>query len=196
MTSKLPQLSRLVIKLFELAGAGTASAAGAFLFSQIAQPGSPASAPLPPVQVVPPSVELVQVMRKENALLIEQMLKDREDGHRREAEASAPRTAPMPVSKPIKAAITRKESKPERASTAESKPRLEEPQLPANRPVFNIAAHPDTLESHATAPNSAETEVPATAARPRTFGWFGSSEPASDAPRPPMPVGDVQLRAM
>ena len=145
MASKLPHVSRLVTKLLELAGAGAASAAGAFLFSQIAQPALPSQPALPPVQVVPASTELVQVMRKENALLIEQILKD--DGHRRDAEVIVPRAAPTPAPKPIKTATARKEPKPERATTAESKARLEELQLPASRTVVNIAAHPDVREA-------------------------------------------------
>lgn len=196
MTSKLPHLSRLVTKLLELAGAGAASAAGAFLFSQLAQPVSPSQPALPPVQVVPASTELVQVMRKENALLIEQILK--EDGHRRDAEVIVPRAAPSPAPKPIKTATARKEPKPERAATAESKARLEELQLPASRTVVNIAAHPDVREARAAPSNSAEMEapVPAPAPRSRVSGWFSSPAQASDVPRPPMPVGDLQLRAM
>jgi hypothetical protein len=100
------------------------------------------------------------------------------------------------VSKPIKSSAARKEPKPERATAAEGKPRLEELQRPASRQVVNIAAHPDVHEPGAAVSNSVETEAPVLAPRPRVSGWFGSSAETSDVPRPPMPVGELQLRAM
>jgi hypothetical protein len=192
MTSRFPHLSRLVTKLLELAGAGAASAAGAFLFSQLAQPAAPQQI-LPPVQVVPASTELVQVMRKENALLVDQILK--EDGRRREAEANAPRAAQTPAPKPIKAATVRRESKPDRSTVLEGKARLEELQTPASRPLVNIAAQPEARPAPST---SANLETPAPAPQPRAFGWLRPAADATsgDVPRPPMPVGEVQLRAM
>jgi hypothetical protein len=194
MATKLPHLSRLVTRLIELGGAGLASAAGAFLFGQLAQPASP-SQPLPPVQIIPASAELVQVMRKENALLIEQLLK--EDGHRRDVEVVPSRPLSTIAPKPIKSVAPRREPKAEKPAIIESRARLEELQLPASRPLVNIAVQADARPIQPPSPNSTNGDVHAPAARPPVLGWFRSAgEGSAEVPRPPMPVGELQLRAM
>jgi hypothetical protein len=87
MFSKMPGI---LIKLVELAGAGLASAAGAFLFAQFTRPATPPPPQIVQIEQVPE--ELVRAVRSENAALIQELRKV-EIAKETASEAAPPRVA-------------------------------------------------------------------------------------------------------
>jgi hypothetical protein len=194
MPSKLPHLSKLMTKILELAGAGAASAAGAFLFGQIAAPIAASQSPTIEQKPVAVQAELVQA-RQENALLVQKILKDAVHRHDGEATNPNPKAASVVAPKPAKPTSVRREAKAERPVVADSKVRLEELQTPVNRPVVNVVMKGEARDVEPSSVASAAAEASVPASRWRIFGWFAPSS-GSNAPRPPMPVGELQARAM
>jgi hypothetical protein len=95
--SVLSKLPAVLGKLTELAGAGLASAAGAFLFAQLAKPVAP---PPPIVQIEPVQEELVRAVRSENAALIQELRKA--ETARETVTETSPRIASVAAPKPAK----------------------------------------------------------------------------------------------
>jgi hypothetical protein len=98
MLSKMPGV---LGKLAELAGAGLASAAGAYLFAQLARPATPPPLPSQIVQVEPVQEELVRAVRSENAALIQELLKA-ETAKAAASEPAPPRVAAVAPPKAAK----------------------------------------------------------------------------------------------
>jgi hypothetical protein len=94
--SVLSKMPGVLTKLAELTAAGLASAAGAFLFAQLAAPAAP-----PPqiVQIAPVQEQLVRAVRSENAVLIEELRKA-ETAKEAATETAAPRIASVAAAKP------------------------------------------------------------------------------------------------
>jgi hypothetical protein len=94
--SVLSKMPGVLTKLAELTAAGLASAAGAFLFAQLAAPATP-----PPqiVQIAPVQEQLVRAVRSENAVLIEELRKA-ETAKEAATETAAPHIASVAAAKP------------------------------------------------------------------------------------------------
>ena len=213
--SVLSKMPVVLGKLTELAGAGLASAAGAFLFAQLARPAAP---PPPIVQIEPVQQELVRAVRSENAALIQEL---------RKAEvAKEPDTPPR-----IASVAAPKPPKPNQVQASGRKPnadhggigvtdrkseRVSEADMMApDAKALDIAA-PTNGRAQPAAAASWFRFPPATRHRSRRLDLGHRSEPstgrgdslartaeadsdifriapsvAGAAPRPPMPVGEL-----
>jgi hypothetical protein len=215
MLNGLPSLSRMGIKALEIAGAGLTSALVAYLIGRFGAPAAP-TAPPPPavVQLAPADEEMMRSVRSDQAALLDQLRSDSQTRKTQsvlvvpQPQAAAPPdvSAANGAAKPAKSTppVARKEPKPERARTADAKPRVEavvEQPLQIQPP---IAAAADPTARNAGQP--AVTAVPATTPSPQpqtesklasAFKWLLPSRdhgpenvaPAS-VPRPPKAVGE------
>lgn len=215
--SKMPGV---FTKLAELAGAGLASAAGAFLFAQITRPATP-----PPPQIVqikPVQDDLVKAMRSENAALIEELRKA-EIGKEAATQAAVPRVAVVASPKPQKssqaASLGRQpkadhggmgldkslgaDKKNERVYEADTKAPMDERAQPAAAAPPLPASGPDP----ATAVADSTSAIDRRPAKASEFEWIARLKQIPDifraapavpsvAPRPPLPVGELDQGAM
>ena len=104
MRTRFTFLSRFAVKFVEVAGAGLASAACAYVFGQIERPQPPAA---PVVQVAPVSAERARMARDDRPLLGETGRKETDS--QPESAASQPESAaatPTTVSAPRLAKLT------------------------------------------------------------------------------------------
>jgi hypothetical protein len=209
--SVLAKMPGVLVKLAELAGAGLASAAGAYLFAQIGKPTPP---PAPIVQIEPVQAELVKAMRSENAALIEELRKAET------AKDAPPEAAPARIATAA-APKTTKTSPPPGAS---HKPAAERGGMAAERKgervyeadVIKTPPMDERTPSAAAAPlvlgpsiDPAPPRVDSTGPMDRSpagepkFLWLARLRRISDifrpapsasapsvVPRPPLPVGD------
>ena len=202
MRTRFTFLSRFAVKFVEVAGAGLASAACAYVFGQIERPQPPAA---PVVQMAPASVERARVARDDHPLLGETARK--ETGSQPESSAATPATvvAAPKLAKPIQAASPRRNQKSEQSPLAETKARSGEP-LAISRPsIASNAAKaagqsvraPVGYEGSA-ASNGAEEERPLLARLKQIPSWFlpENDRIFGDLPRPPMPVGEFVQSSM
>jgi hypothetical protein len=206
----VPRLSRFCSKILEIGGAGLASAIGAFLLSQIVTKPAP---DLPEARLVQPALgetEVIRVVRTEQAALLAEIRKISEPQAAPDpaAPAAPAKTAAAAPQKPVKPTPPRREAKQETARpvTAAYKAVVEEPVAiqpanvaantpakPASPPVVENAdlraAPPEASSGGRFRVLSALRQVP---------GWFlpDTDKLFSDAPRPPMPVGQFLSRAM
>lgn len=221
--SVLSRMPAVLAKLAELAVAGLASAAGAYLFGQFTKPAAPPPPPAQIVRIEPAQDELVRAVRSENAVLIEEL---RKAEAAKEAAEASPRTATVAAPKPPKASQAAGTShkpvadrgvsadrggvsadrKGERVNEAEAKA----PAAPVDERVQSAVAAPLVL---APGINPAPPSVDATSAvdqgpaREPELRWFARLRripeifrpaPAAPimAPRPPLPVGEFVQGAM
>jgi hypothetical protein len=190
-------------KVLELAGAGLASAIGAFLLSQIVSKPAPAPPAPQMVQIVPADAAMLSIVRSDQAALLAELHKVVGP------EVAAPRTstAPAAVSAPAKAAAA---APPKPAKTTQPVP-LPREKADAARPVTASykAATEEPLPILTVGAAAAAALPPASPASEggqfRVFStlkqipsWFvpDTDKLFSDAPRPPMPVGQLVSSAM
>jgi hypothetical protein len=211
-----PRLSGFCSKILEMLGAGLASAIGAFLLSQIVSKPEP----MPPeprmVQIVPADAETMRLVRSDQAALVAEIKKSEPQvpadttvmpPPAPAAKAAAPALPKLVKSAPAVAAP--REPKAEavhptpasyRAASVEPLPiqpataAATLPVRPASQPVVQDADPHATALAEASAGGrfrilSALRQVPS---------WFlpDTDKLFGDAPRPPMPVGQLLSRAM
>jgi len=215
MLGRFPHLSKLVIRILEIAGAGCASAVAASLLGAAHEPANP-PATVPPaiVRLAPTDEQMIRHVREENAALVEK-LRTATDAHSMgpgpgpgsAAAASGAPAAAATTPRPVKAASSpapRREQKPARVQSEaklEAKQRAPEPlaaqassPLPSQRVIS--AAGNDTRDERATSVASAPNEWPNTPTQVPSRLWSGASTSLRDAPRPPVGVGEFVSSAM
>ena len=211
MLKRFPYLSRFVIRVLEIGGAGCASALAASLIGTAHEPPR-ASVTMPPaiVRLAPADEQMIRHVRDESVVLVEK-LRTATDVHGT-AAASAPAASPAPAAapsaapaaKPVKAAANpapRREQKPARAPTTEAKQRAPEPF--AVQAASALAAHPVTSaganeakEGRVTNVAAGPNEWPYTPTQVPSRLWSGASTSLRDAPRPPVGVGEFASSSM
>jgi hypothetical protein len=202
-------LSRFAVKFVEVAGAGLASAACAYVFGQIERPQPPAA---PVVQVAPATVERARMARDDRPLLGETGRKETDS--QRESAASQPESAaatPTTVSAPKLAKLTqpaspRRNQKSEQVPLAETKARSGEPLAISPSSVASNAAPKASGQSvrapagyeGSAASNSGEEDRPLLARLKQIPSWFlpENDRIFGELPRPPMPVGEFLQSSM
>jgi hypothetical protein len=202
-------LSRFAVKFVEVAGAGLASAACAYVFGQIERPQPPAA---PVVQVAPATVERARMARDDRPLLGETGRKETDS--QRESAASQPESAaatPTTVSAPKLAKLTqpaspRRNQKSEQVPLAETKARSGEPLAISPSSVASNAAPKASGQSvrapagyeGSAASNNGEEDRPLLARLKQIPSWFlpENDRIFGELPRPPMPVGEFLQSSM
>src|SRR5215831_210912 len=203
-------LSRFAVKFVEVAGAGIASAACAYIFGQIERAPQPPSAPV--VQIAPASVERARMTQNDHPLLGEPARKETES--QPESAASQPESAaatPTTVSAPRLAKLTqpaspRRNQKSEQVPLAETKARSGEPLAISPSSAASNAAPKASGQSvrapagyEGSAPsNSGEEDRPLLARLRQIPSWFlpENDRIFGELPRPPMPVGEFLQSSM
>lgn len=209
MRTRFTFLSRFAVKFVEVAGAGLASAACAYVFGQIERPQPPAA---PVVQVAPATVERARMARDDRPLLGETGRKETDS--QRESAASQPESAaatPTTVSAPKLAKLTqpaspRRNQKSEQVPLAETKARSGEPLAISPSSVASNAAPKASGQSvrapagyeGSAASNSGEEDRPLLARLKQIPSWFlpENDRIFGELPRPPMPVGEFLQSSM
>jgi hypothetical protein len=193
-------LSRFAVKFVEVAGAGLASAACAYVFGQIERPPS-----APVVQMAPASLERAHMMQNDHPLVGETARK--ESDSQPESAAATPTTVSAPkLAKLPQAASPRRNQKSEQGPLAESKARSGEPLAISPSSVASNAA-PKAAGQNVRAPvgyegraasNSGEEEEPLLARLKQIPSWFlpENDRIFTELPRPPMPVGEFLQSSM
>jgi hypothetical protein len=202
-------LSRFAVKFVEVAGAGLASAACAYVFGQIERPQPPAA---PVVQVAPATAERARMARDDRPLLGETGRKETDS--QRESAANQPESAaatPTTVSAPKLAKLTqpaspRRNQKSEQVPLAETKARSGEPLAISPSSVAANAAPKASGQSvrapagyeGSAASNSGEEDRPLLARLKQIPSWFlpENDRIFGELPRPPMPVGEFLQSSM
>ena len=195
-------LSRFAVKFVEVAGAGIASAACAYIFGQIERP-QPASAPV--VQIAPASVERARMTQNDHPLLGETARTETEN--KLESVAATPTAVSAPkLAQPAQAALPRRNQKSEQGPLAEAKARSGEPlAISPSRVASNSApkAAGQSVQAPvgyggAVASNSGEEERPLLARLRQIPSWFlpENDRIFGELPRPPMPVGEFLQSSM
>jgi hypothetical protein len=195
-------LSRFAVKFVEVAGAGLASAACAYVFGQIERPQPPAA---PVVQMAPLSVERARMTENDYPLLGETARKETDSQPETAAAVPTPVAAPK-LARSTQAASPRRNQKSEQGPLAETKARSGEPlallssrvasNAPPNAPGQSVRT-PVRYEGSA-APNSGEEEQPLLARLKQIPSWFlpENDRIFGELPRPPMPVGEFLQSSM
>jgi len=211
MLGRFPHLSKVMIKILEIGGAGCASAVAASLLGSALEPAHPPAA-MPPavVQLAPADKQMIKRVRDESAALVEK-LRTATDAHSA-APASATAASPAPAAtaasakptKTVSAAAPRREQKPVRAQ-AEAKPeakqRAPEP-LPTQATIsltsqrVSSAAANDARDERLTNVAAGPNEWPSTQTQVPSRLWSGASTSLRDAPRPPVAVGEFVSSSM
>jgi hypothetical protein len=208
MRQLVPRFPGFFSKILEMAGAGLASAIGAFLLSQIvSRPPAPATLEPQMVQIVPAAAEVLSIVRSDQAALLAELQKFAPAEPVAPASI-APMSARIPVPVPSPKAVAAIAPKP--AKTATAAVVRQEPKADPARPVATsyktIADEPLSIQPTSAAPTAASQPAPAAGAEGgRVFStlkqipsWFlpDSERLFGDAPRPPMPVGQLLSSAM
>jgi hypothetical protein len=210
MLGRFPHLSKVMIKILEIGGAGCASAIAASLLGSAHEPAHP-PAVMPPavVRLAPADEQMIKRVRDENAALVEK-LRTATDAHSA-APASATAGSPVPAAtvaspkpaKTVSGAAPRREQKPVRAQ-AEAKPEAKqhtpEPlptaisSLPSQR--MGSAAANDARDERPTNVAAGPNEWPSPQTQVPSRLWSGASTSLRDAPRPPAAVGEFVSSSM
>jgi len=195
-------LSRFAVKFVEVAGAGLASAACAYVFGQIERPQPPA---VPVVQVAPASAERARMARDDRPLLGETGRKETDS--QPESAAATPTTISAPrLAKLTQPASPRRNQKSEEVPLAETKARSGEPLAISPSSAASNAA-PKASGQNVRAPagyegsapsNSGEEDRPLLARLKQIPSWFlpENDRIFGELPRPPMPVGEFLQSSM
>jgi hypothetical protein len=202
MLARFPRLSKVTIKILEIAGAGCASAMAATLLGNTREVPAP---PTPPavVRLAPVDEQMIRFVRDEGSALVEQ-LRSASD------QRSTPGTAPAPVSQPARAAKpaaipSRREQKSTAAPSGDSKQRSAEvPTVHAAAAVGSDSVHSVTTPAAPAAermppPPSAAADLGAASAQtqvPLRLWPAAVNTSLPDAPRPPASVGEFVSRSM
>ena len=211
MLGRFPHLSKVMIKILEIGGAGCASAVAASLLGSALEPAHPPAA-MPPavVQLAPADKQMIKRVRDESAALVEK-LRTATDAHSAApASATAASLAPAATAasakptKTVSATAPRREQKPVRAQ-AEAKPeakqRAPEP-LPTQATIsltsqrVSSAAANDARDERLTNVAAGPNEWPSTQTQVPSRLWSGASTSLRDAPRPPVAVGEFVSSSM
>jgi hypothetical protein len=195
-------LSRFAVKFVEVAGAGIASAACAYIFGQIERP-QPPSAPV--VQIAPASVERARMTQNDHPVAGETARTETES--KPESLAATPTAVSAPkLAQPAQAALPRRNQKSEQGPLAEAKARSGEPlAISPSRVASNSApkAAGQSVQAPvgyggAVASNSGEEERPLLARLRQIPSWFlpENDRIFGELPRPPMPVGEFLQSSM
>jgi hypothetical protein len=194
-------LSRFAVKFVEVAGAGIASAACAYIFGQIERP-QPPSAPV--VQIAPASVERARMTQNDHPLAGETARTETES--KPESVAATAAVSAPKLAQPAQAALPRRNQKAEQGPLAEAKARSGEPlAISPSRVASNSAAKAagqsvQALVGYggAVASNSGEEERPLLARLRQIPSWFlpENDRIFGELPRPPMPVGEFLQSSM
>jgi hypothetical protein len=212
MLGRFPHLSTVAVKLVEIAGAGCASAVVAFVLDSSRHPPIvPAVQPPAVVRLAPADAQMIETVRSESVALAEHL--------RSELETRSTASAPLPPSKPVKAAVApapKREQKPARPQAVEAKPRVPEakpvapeakPGVPEAKPVLSVVPYPDpsavpypaptttTSTDSADRPSTVTSGKEQRAAAEPTPGWLALGSP-SDIPRPPVAISQYAASAM
>lgn len=209
MRTKFTFLSKFAVKFVEVAGAGLASAACAYVFGQIERPQPPAA---PVVQIAPVSAERARMARDDRPLLGETARKETDS--QPESAASQPESAaatPTTVSAPKLAKLTqpaspRRNQKSEQVPLAETKARSGELLAISPSSVASNAAPKASGQSvrapagyeGSAASNNGEEDGPLLARLKQIPSWFlpENDRIFGELPRPPMPVGEFLQSSM
>ena len=202
MRTRFTFLSRFAVKFVEVAGAGLASAACAYVFGQIERPQPPAT---PVVQVAPVSAERARMARDDRPLLGETGRKETDS--QPESAAATPTTVSAPrLAKLTQPTSPRRNQKSEQVPLAETKVRSGEPLAISPASVAANAAPKASGQSvrapvgyeGAAAPNSGEEDGPLLARLKQIPSWFlpENDRIFGELPRPPMPVGEFLQSSM
>jgi hypothetical protein len=201
-------LSRFAVKFVEVAGAGLASAACAYVFGQIERPQPPAA---PVVQIAPVS-ERARMARDDRPLLGETARKETDS--QPESAASQPESAaatPTTVSAPRLAKLTqpaspRRNQKSEQVPLVETKARSGEPLAISPSSAASNAAPKASGQSvrapagyeGSAASNGGEEDGPLLGRLKQIPSWFlpENDRIFGELPRPPMPVGEFLQSSM
>jgi len=201
-------LSRFAVKFVEVAGAGLASAACAYVFGQIERPQPPAA---PVVQIAPVS-ERARMARDDRPLLGETARKETDS--QPESAASQPESAaatPTTVSTPKLAKLTqpaspRRNQKSEQVPLVETKARSGEPLAISPSSAASNAAPKASGQSvrapagyeGSAASNGGEEDGPLLGRLKQIPSWFlpENDRIFGELPRPPMPVGEFLQSSM
>ncbi len=202
-------LSRFAVKFVEVAGAGLASAACAYVFGQIERPQPPAA---PVVQVAPATAERARMARDDRPLLGETARKETDS--QPESAASQPESAaatPTTVSTPKLAKLTqpaspRRNQKSEQVPLVETKARSGEPLAISPSSAASNAAPKASGQSvrapagyeGSAASNGGEEDGPLLGRLKQIPSWFlpENDRIFGELPRPPMPVGEFLQSSM
>lgn len=195
-------LSRFAVKFVEVAGAGIASAACAYIFGQIERP-QPPSAPV--VQIAPASVERARMTQNDHPLVGETARTETENKPENVAATPTAVSAPK-LAQPAQAALPRRNQKSEQGPLAEAKARSGEPlAISPSRVASNSApkAAGQSVQAPvgyggAPASNSGEEERPLLARLRQIPSWFlpENDRIFGELPRPPRPVGEFLQSSM
>jgi hypothetical protein len=200
--TKFTFLSRFAVKFVEVAGAGLASAACAYVFGQIERPQPPAT---PVVQKAPVSAERARMARDDRPLIGETARKETDS--QPESAAATPTTVSTPkLAKLTQPAPPRRNQKSEQVPLAETKARSGEPLaiLPSSA-ASNAApkASGQSVQAPAgyegsAASNGGEEDRPLLARLKQIPSWFlpENDRIFGELPRPPMPVGEFLQSSM
>jgi hypothetical protein len=211
MLGRFPHLSKVMIKILEIGGAGCASAVAASLLGSAHEPAHP-PAVMPPavVRLAPADEQMIKHVRDESAALVEK-LRTATDAHSAApASATAASSGPAATAasakpaKTVSGAAPRREQKPVRAlaeTKPEAKQRAPEP-LPAQATIslpsqrVGGAAANDTRDERPTNVAASPNEWPSTQTQVPSRLWSGASTSLRDAPRPPVAVGEFVSSSM
>jgi hypothetical protein len=208
MLGRFPRLSKVAIRILEIAGAGCASALAALVLGNSHEPPHP-PAPPPVVRLAPADEQMIRYVRNESVALAEQL---RTASDARNGAAIAPAAAATPAPKPAKAATaasTRREQKANRAQPPELRQRPGEP-LPIQSAMASPGPEPARAPagSAPVASDARDARTPPAAAAPSESGlsstqtqvpsrlWPAAASSLRDAPRPPLGVGESPSSSM
>jgi hypothetical protein len=205
MRQLVPRFPGFFSKILEMAGAGLASAIGAFLLSQIVSKPAPATLEPQMVQIVPAAAEVLSIVRSDQAALVAELRKFAPPEPVAPASL-APMSARVPVPAPAPrpgVAIAPKPAKTATAAVVRQEPKAD-PARPVATSYKTTADEPLSIQPVSAAP--APQPAPAAGGESgRVFStlkqipsWFlpDSERLFGDAPRPPMPVGQLLSSAM
>ena len=202
MGTRFTFLSRFAVKFVEVAGAGLASAACAYVFGQIERPQPPAA---PVVQVAPVSAERARMARDDRPLLGETARKETDS--QPESAAATPTTVSAPkLAKLTQPASPRRNQKSEQVPLAETKARSGEPLAISPSSAASNAVPKASGQSVRAAAgyegsspsNGGEEDGPLLARLKQIPSWFlpENDRIFGELPRPPMPVGEFLQSSM
>ena len=211
MLGRFPHLSKVMIKILEIGGAGCASAVAASLLGSAQEPAHP-PAVMPPavVRLAPADEQMIKHVRDESAALVEKLRTATDPRSAAPASATAASPAPAAIAasakpaKTVSAAAPRREQKPVRAQ-AEAKPEAKQ-RAPEPIPTqatssltpqrVGSAAANDARDERPTNVAAGPNEWPSTQTQVPSRLWSGASTSLRDAPRPPVAVGQFVSSSM
>jgi hypothetical protein len=210
MIGRFPHLSAFSKKFLEVCGAALASAVVAGLLGQTDKPATPLS---PVVYLSPADAQMIKLMHNDQAALLERL---RSPSETRATPPVGPIDTPAaqpaaasPQPKPTPATANRREPKLDRAPALATVTRRSEEPSPAvtvipGKPAQIAAASSPGAPAEAREPRNVPLPVAVAeaadwvSALKQIPGWFWPAGGGllSEAPRPPMPVGNLLPHVM